>query len=243
MKKVSLLLFAIIGLLEFYGEFTYNSELMFFTKPLVLPMMMVYYTISVKEWNAVHRLMMAALFFSWTGDISLMLTPNSSSDLEIMGITKNKNLFLCGIASFLITQVLFICVFLKTKIAGNNNTKNIDWKYYVPFAAYWAAMLYIVVPALIANPENSKATIPVIIYSGILVSMAATALSRYGFASRKSFLMVFIGSVIFVVSDSLIAINFLVFETPMKYAGFLIFTTYLIAEYLIAEGILNDDNM
>lgn len=72
--------------------------------------------------------------------------------------------------------------------------------------------------------------------------MATIALSRYGKTNSKSFWLVFIGACVFVASDSLIAINFLALPVPSYYAGFSIVTTYAVAEYLIAEGILQHEN-
>lgn len=98
-------------------------------------------------------------------------------------------------------------------------------------------MLAVILPPLQSNVEKQAATIPVIIYSGVLVSMAATALSRFGKTNTQSFWFTFLGACIFLISDSLIAINFLALPEPSYYAGFTIFSTYVLAEYMIAEGI------
>lgn len=103
-------------------------------------------------------------------------------------------------------------------------------------------MLAIVLPPLRANAEKSVAAVPIIFYAAVLISMAATALSRYSKTNSKSFWLTFIGACIFVASDSLIAINFLALPVPSYYAGFSIITTYVVAEYLIAEGILQHEN-
>ncbi|MEO5583666.1 MAG: lysoplasmalogenase, partial [Saprospiraceae bacterium] len=44
-----------------------------------------------------------------------------------------------------------------------------------------------------------------------------------------------IGAVLFVASDSLLAIN--KFKTPIPYAGILIMTTYIFAQYFIVMGV------
>ncbi|MCG3164628.1 MAG: hypothetical protein POELPBGB_00387 [Bacteroidia bacterium] len=230
------------SLVEIYAELIHDSKLVFFTKPLVLPLLAVYFFSSVKgRLTSVHKLMMAAFLFSWFGDIFLMLTPETAADTEVMGIPKNKNYFLGGLSSFLVTQVLFITSYSKSV---NNTTASVPVNkvYYLPFAVFWIIMLAVILPPLQLNTEKQAATVPVIIYSGVLVSMAATALSRFGKTNTQSFWLTFLGACIFLVSDSLIAINFLALAEPTYYAGFTIFSTYVIAEYMIAEGILKHNN-
>ncbi|MGE0636998.1 MAG: lysoplasmalogenase [Bacteroidia bacterium] len=227
-----------VSLIELYAEFIHDSQLVFFTKPLVLPLIALYFFTSVKgSLTAVHKLMLAAFLFSWFGDIFLMLTPETAADTTIMGISKNKNYFLGGLTSFLVTQILFITSYSKSVTVASSPTP-LKKLYYLPFFIFWIIMLAVILPPLQSNEEKQAATIPVIIYSGVLVSMAATALSRYGKTTAQSFRLTFIGACIFLISDSLIAINFLALSEPTYYAGFTIFSTYVIAEYLIAEGIL-----
>jgi uncharacterized membrane protein YhhN len=228
-----------IFLLEIGGEFIHNRELIFFTKPLVLPLLGLYFFLSVKgPLNAMHGKMLTAFLFSWFGDVFLMLTPETATDTEIMGIMKNKNYFVLGLGSFLVAQLLFIASYLKTKDGLQRGATAIRWFHYLPFAVLWAGMMSIVLPALQLDAEKQPATIPVIVYSALLLTMAAAALSRHGKTSSDSFWNAFLGACIFVVSDGLIAINFLVLSEPTYYAGFTIFVTYALAEYLIAQGML-----
>ncbi len=228
-----------VSLIEIYAEFIHDSKLVFFTKPLVLPLIAFYFFSSVKgSLSAVHKLMLVAFLFSWFGDIFLMLTPETLSDTHIMGIAKNKNYFLGGLGSFLVTQILFLTSYRKSESVEQTGAP-VNKLYYLIFFIFWILMLFIILPALQSDPEKKAATIPVIIYSGVLVSMAAIALNRYGKTTAKSFWLTFIGACIFVISDSLIAINFLVLSEPTYYAGFAIFSTYALAEYMIADGILN----
>jgi uncharacterized membrane protein YhhN len=69
-----------------------------------------------------------------------------------------------------------------------------------------------------------------------LLGMSAMALNRKGNGHPKSFTYVFIGSVLFVLSDSMIAIN--KFFHPIQNEGILIMSTYIAAQFLIMRGIL-----
>jgi uncharacterized membrane protein YhhN len=244
-RIVVLVLFLLISVAELFSEFIHHRELMFFTKPLLMPLLVAFYAISVGgKWNAVHKTMMVALFFAWVGGMALMFTPESATDTHLMGIPKHKNLFLLGLGSYLVTQLLYIRVY---KRAVNDPGATLLHRFWsVPFIAYWALMLLITIPAVYTNPEKSMATIPVIIYASILMSMGVFALYRFGRTSNTSFRLVLLGACLFIISDSLIAINFLVLPEPSKWAGFSIMLTYIPAEFLIALGVLkhyNADNI
>jgi uncharacterized membrane protein YhhN len=235
-SKVVLVVLAVVASIELYCEYYHLKEVMFFTKPLILPLIAVYFSTSnYKPDNKVLKWMLGAFLFSWFGDISLMLTPEVPSDTELMGIPKSKYFFLAGLGSFLVAQLLFIFSYKKCVSSAASKTKP---AWFAPFVIYWIIMMAIVLPPLSANTEKSAAIIPVIVYATILISMAAFALLRFGRANQQSFILTFIGACIFVVSDSLIAINFLALTTPMPQAGFLIMSTYIAAEFLIAQGIL-----
>lgn len=229
-------LLLIAFLLEIHGEWTHNSTQVFFTKPLVLPLIAWYFRVSSAGRSMpVRGLMLLAFLFSWFGDVFLMLTPETPTDLAIMGITKNPNYFLLGLGSFLVAQLLFITSYRKAAGSGPMVSK---WWWFVPIALFWAGMMTFILPTIHAHPEKHLATVPVAVYSAILTSMAGFALSRWGRTNALSFWLTFAGAVVFVASDTLIAINFLVLPEPTYYAGFTIFVTYGIAEYLIAEGML-----
>jgi uncharacterized membrane protein YhhN len=234
---IFLLLFIVVSSIELYSEFIHHRELMFFTKPLLMPLLMTFYALSVKgRWNPVHKTMLVALAFAWLGGFSLMFTPESATDTHLMGIPKHKNLFLSGLGSYLVTQLLYIWVFRKAVNDPGATLLHRFWS--IPFIAYWAMMLLITIPAVYTNPEKSTATIPVALYASVLMSMAVFAMYRSGRTSNVSFRLALLGAILFVISDSLIAINFLVLPEPSKWAGFSIMLTYIPAEFMIAVGVL-----
>lgn len=233
---IVLLLFVVAAVIELFAEFTHNRTLMFFSKPLLMPMLMLYYGISASgRWNSLHSTILVALFFAWVGGMSLMFTPETPEDTHLMGIPKQQKLFFAGVGAYFITHVLYIRVFLKA-VTSKGWQLNVAW--ITPFVIYLAIVLGIVVPPVYAHPEKYPATAPVILYGLILLSMAVVALFRFGRTNTLSFRMVFAGACLFVLSDSLIALNFLALETPGSQAGFMIMLTYIPAEFLIVAGIL-----
>ena len=232
-------LFITVALVELYAEFTHQRSLMFFFKPFSLPLLAAYYFVSVKgEWNRIHKWMVLALIFSGLGTIFLMFAPETPIDTELMGLPKSRYFFLAGVGSFFVTQVLFIYSFLKSVSISNPGKPKLNKAIYLPFFVYWVVILLVIIPPLYANPEKQLATVPVMFYSAVLIGMGAAALSRYRKTNSQSFWFTFIGACLFIVSDSLISINFLALPAPNYYANFSIVITYLLAEYLIADGML-----
>jgi len=62
------------------------------------------------------------------------------------------------------------------------------------------------------------------------------ALNRSGRVGAMSFKLVFVGSLLFLLSDSMIAFN--KFNSDIPLAGFLIMITYVAAQYLIMRGLI-----
>ena len=232
---ILILLFSVVTL-ELYSEYYHLKELMFFTKPVILPIIAAFFLANSNHIDTrVRKTMLGAFLFSWIGDISLMFTPEAPLDTELMGVPKNKYLFFVGLSSFLVAQLLFISSYRKAVLPQKNKV-NIIWFFGV--ATYWVAILGIVLPPVYANPEKSISVIPVTIYATVLILMVIFAIIRFGKTNSLSFWITTIGACIFVLSDSLIAINFLVMETTLSQAGLMIMTTYIAAEFLIATGIL-----
>ena len=78
----------------------------------------------------------------------------------------------------------------------------------------------------------------ILLYALSLMGMSMMALNRRGRVNPSSFRYVFTGSVLFLASDSMIAINKFTAEIPM--AGFWIMITYITAQYLIMRGLVQE---
>ena len=79
--------------------------------------------------------------------------------------------------------------------------------------------------------------IPVILYTGVIMVMALSALFRKAEGSS----LVLVGAVLFVSSDSLLALN--KFDEPFMGARFWTMATYILAQFLIAAGMINYFNL
>lgn len=194
-------LFFLILAVEIYASVTSNRALVYATKPLLMPLLMLLaYREGIKD-----KLFHLALFFSFLGDVFLMFS--------------GSNYFILGLGSFLLAHVLYIVIF------------KYDFKLnLLPSLALivatisYLAYLYPSVPA--------DFVVPVILYCIVITLMGVAAISRK--TTSKSYNFVLIGALLFIISDSLIALN--KFHTPITYHAIYIMTTYGLAQYLILEG-------
>ena len=73
----------------------------------------------------------------------------------------------------------------------------------------------------------------------VLMAMVATAALRYGRTNPDSYLLVVCGAILFMVSDSILAIN--KFNTSFPMAAPAIMLTYILGQYLMVEGVIRHD--
>ena len=81
---------------------------------------------------------------------------------------------------------------------------------------------------------------PVILYMVIIMLMFLAATHRQKEVGKLSYNLILIGAILFVVSDSILALN--KFYKPILYPQISIMLTYGLAQLLITLGILRQDN-
>lgn len=154
-------------------------------------------------------LVIAGLVFSFFGDVFLMLP---------------KDRFVAGLVSFLVAHLLYIGAFTILSDAFPLS----GWAI-VPFLAYAAVLLRILMPHV---PRGLKAA--VIVYAAALLLMAWLAAER-GIAGLPGGLAAALGGILFVISDSALALDR--FRRPFRGAEPLVLATYWAAQTLIALSI------
>lgn len=195
-----------------------NSDLRFFSKPLILLGLILYFYQITKPiaFTLLTKSILGALVFSWIGDILLMWS----------------HLFIYGLGAFLIAHVCYIIGF---KLAQSSPIRleqvNFVKSFFYNLPIYLAAafVFYLI------NTNLGNMKIPVIAYIIVIVSMVATARDRFKKCNPASFWQVFIGAILFFISDGAIAISRFYVEFPES--GILIMGTYAIAQLLIVMGI------
>jgi uncharacterized membrane protein YhhN len=102
------------------------------------------------------------------------------------------------------------------------------------FLAYVGGIYVILFPGL----EGLMKPI-ILIYALSLMGMSMMALNRKGRVAHTSYRLVFFGSILFLISDSMIALNKFYMEFTL--AGFWIMITYISAQYLIMRGLILEE--
>lgn len=225
MKKNSfapllLVIYFIVLAVEIFGDIKGPWTIVYFTKPLLMPILLVYYLMNLpqgkKDW-----IIPVSLIFSMFGDIFLMIKNGGDQ------------FFILGLVSFLIAHILYIVYFYK-EVKGKKLSLKI-----IPFSIFVIAFLAYLVPQLMSKEETKMLIGPVAIYATVIGAMAYFASLRPAHPS-KSFYYVMNGSLLFILSDSCIAIN--AFVMPINYSGLIIMITYGLAQYYIIRGILEKYN-
>lgn len=215
------LIFAIIVLVELSGRFLDNINLEYMVKPLIMIWVAIYFMIFKRKKTFVLPVLLA-FFFSWLGDIFLMFSG------------KNELFFFAGVGGFFCAQLTYIYTFTTYSEKGGKGYLQKNPLLVLVFLAYLGGILILLFPGL----EGMMKPI-IIVYALSLIGMSMMALNRMGRVGRRSYLLVFVGSILFLLSDSMIALN--KFYAEFWLAGFWIMITYIAAQYLIMRGLILEE--
>jgi uncharacterized membrane protein YhhN len=217
MKKFFLFLFFLVALLVLVADVARLEVLHHLTKPFIMISLLGYYFSSVPS-GARSFVLILALVFSWAGDVLLMFS--------------GELFFMLGLGGFLISHVFYVLTYRQHKAEKGEGFLGVQKiRYAFPIILAGTGLLTILYPTL------GGLRVPVTAYALVLVVMVLAALFRFGFTEPKSFWLVFAGAVLFMVSDSTLAIN--KFLQPVPNSGLLIMSTYMTAQVLIVEGLIN----
>jgi uncharacterized membrane protein YhhN len=147
----------------------------------------------------------AGLTISLAGDVFMVL---------------RKKRFLEGLICFLIAQVCYTFAFL-----SGIRLKFSDWPS-LPL------LIFTVLFIIILYPHLGKMRLPVIVYILVIITMARAALERAIQLPGTAALAAAAGGVLFVISDSVIAMDR--FVKPFRSSQAFILSTYFAAQWLIA---------
>ncbi len=216
-SKYWLYLFFADLLLELAAIASGWNDLRLFTKPLLVILLLVWFVASSIKLKSLHYYIAAALIFSWLGDVFLMLEE------------KNAVWFMAGLGSFLIAHIMYILFFLKSR-------KQQTIKQSFNFLIIIAVAVYVIALFTLLYAGIGSLKIPVGIYAVTIAVMFATAAHAFGIKFKNAALYCTAGAALFVISDSLLALN--KFYRPFPAAGLCIMLTYALAQFAIVKGSL-----
>ncbi|WP_375325787.1 lysoplasmalogenase [Flagellimonas sp. GZD32] len=151
-------------------------------------------------------LMIAALVLCLVGDTLLLF----------------ESYFVFGLASFLLGHLLFIAAFIQLK----------------GFYAHWISFFFLMAIGgglfLWLKPDLGNLLVPVSCYIVVICVMAWQGIGLYTRDKSKPFLWIAIAVLLFMFSDSMIAVS--KFKMPFAYASALILSTYWLSIGLLANA-------
>jgi len=151
------------------------------------------------------------LAFSTAGDVLLDLDPR---------------LFAFGLGAFLLTHLTYISLFVRNRTAAIRPEPR-------RLAAVLTILVYSATLSVWIVPSVGALAVPVVLYICALTAMVSAAI-----LARFQQPWVAAGAILFLISDSLLAIH--KFKTPVPQRDFLVWTTYYLGQCGIALGYLAD---
>lgn len=213
MRLFFLALFILVSLVHLYGSFKNDTTIRNISKGLILLSLTGFYIYAVP---AVSWLVIAALLLSWLGDVLLMF----------------KKGFAAGGISFMASHVCFILIYLpQIRFAA------VPWYAYAAIALVYGTAVCLVFRALKTHIPQ-KLYLAMMLYLIVNGAMNGFALMQFISQPGLAAALVFIGALLFFISDStLFFVRF--HKTKMVWRRhFLVMLTYILAEFLIVQGII-----
>ncbi len=183
-------------------------------KPLIVIWLLAWFMLQTRPFRSpLKKWIMLGLFFSWVGDVLLMF----QDDYPVF--------FLLGLSSFLVAHLFYILFFHFVRIKEGVKGR---WFLLLIVAMYYVGILFIL------SPHLGDMTLPVRIYAVVISFMFMLAMHMQFIKNRMAGLYMMAGAMLFIISDSLLAIN--KFYFPFQMAGIFVMATYGLAQYFITYG-------
>ncbi|MDG1330099.1 MAG: lysoplasmalogenase [Flavobacteriaceae bacterium] len=209
-KIIPLIAFVLFSLIDFYGIYLEKQLMVNFAKPMLMITLFWYYYSNTKQLN---KYFVLGLFFSFLGDLLLLGT--------------GEVYFIFGLLFFLIAHLFYIIMVLR--LIPARKPKN-----FIMASVPFLLLFFILMNILFAGLGSMK--IPVIIYAMTISFFGIVSLLLYLETKTKISLILLVGVLIFISSDSILALN--LFYKTQSFYPLLIMMSYVLAQYLICRFVL-----
>ena len=222
LKTYHHLIYAIIFITDLIIGIFKLHQLEYFVKPAILTWIIIVFIQMTSAKSIFFRWGLLAFLCSLLGDVILLFSGY------------NEIFFLLGLSSFLLAHLFFILTFNKHKYIKPSFLKS---------HPIW---IFIVVAAGITlftglfTHLDLVMKIAVFIYASAISAMVLMAINRKNQVNNISFIWVLAGAVLFFISDGILAIN--KFWVNIPFSSFWIMSTYMLAQYFILIGLVNQEN-
>jgi uncharacterized membrane protein YhhN len=203
-------LMIVCGIIAIAGHYVGPRWIIYVFKPLTTILIIAIAFLGGISAGPVYKTaILIGLFFSLAGDVFLMLPSDQ---------------FILGLVSFLIAQICYIVAF--------TSGQGFSFK----LASLVPVLVYGVVVYALLSAHLGRMRLPVIAYMIVILIMAWQAWERYRALGEWAALIAFIGAVLFVISDSVLALDR--FRGEFGAARALTLSTYYAAQWLIASSVV-----
>jgi len=213
LKVLIMIFFVIVAVGDVFAVKYEKIKLRYFTKPLLVPLLALFYITNVANPNG---FILSALICCFLGDLFLLWS-------------QKKTFFIVGLLSFLVGHIFYTIAFLQTTYFFSGIPK---WFYFSLLPYIW----YGIFTLKKLNPYLYSMKVPVIVYLNVILIMSFASFSRIWVLKGLSFWLPFVGSIFFIASDSLLA--FRNFKVKLSRGWASIMITYILAQLLIIFGFL-----
>lgn len=215
LATIFLVALVIATFFNLYSHLKEIKTLTFVSKPLLVPLIIGFYASATVD---VDPLIVLALAFGCGGDVFLLWRK-----------TKPKAIVF-GLLSFVIGHVFYIISFaLSTGFFATA-----PWWFVLIILPYVAVAIILF---KVLQKDLGKMMAPATAYMAILLAMSVFTLSRMFVASPASFCVTWLGSLSFIVSDAVLAIEYFKLKREILHHT-VVMATYIIAQLLIVVGLL-----
>lgn len=208
--KITFFVFVLVSVLEIVGIILEIPILVYIFKPLIISSLLLLYVFSLPKRLKWYVIALELCFF---GDVLLMF--------------EGELFFIFGLVSFLMAHFLFIKIVIGS--IKKTSLKTIVTAI-IPFLGLFSLLI------LTLKDSLGALFLPVVIYGLTIATFGIVSFIDYlGTKSMKSLLML-VGAIIFMISDSVLAIN--KFYAPAPIFEITVMITYVLAQYFIFKSML-----
>lgn len=206
--------FAAIYMLEIYGVHNERNRMRIITKPLIMPLISLFYILNANE---LSPLVLAAFAGGWIGDVFLLSDGTKG--------------FIAGLIFFLAGHIVYIFVFIG--LIPDFESLTVENLFVLIPCAF-----YFIISFLVLRRNAGALFFPSLFYVIVLLSMVFTAsISFQGMGHSPGFWILMTGALLFLVSDSLLGLK--LFTRSVKKNSTLVMQSYMLAQALIAVALVS----
>lgn len=185
------------------------------SKPLIVLSLLIYFIQRAGTSSPASLFMIVALAMSIAGDAALLFEFG------------NPMFFMIGLASFLLAHIFYMAAFNQHR--KRDGARSLRWMWIVGVVLYLGFFLAVLMPYV------GDFRIPVIIYAVVLCCMLLMVVHAFRALYVKPGIICLAGALLFVVSDTTLALNKFYFF-GFTLSGIVIMFTYACAQYFLVTG-------